>query len=267
MICKTCGKEFQPSGSNVLKGCGLYCSKDCYFDYRRKQFASGNMSMGKKKKVYKFTCKQCGKEFERTGHDKHNNKFCSTECSSAFHSGENHHMHKPLVPITCVECGTIVNLVESLANREHTWGNFCSPDCKAKWQSKHIVLDKHSQWKGGISFEPYCPLFNETFKERVRAFFDYTCQLCDKPQGKEKLHVHHIVYNKQTCCDDSPKMFVPLCRSCHSKTNHNREVYTELFTKLVNDKHNGRSYFTVEEWNTINGISTSTTLSSTPQPI
>jgi predicted nucleic acid-binding Zn ribbon protein len=210
------------------------------------------MAMGKKKTVYKFICKHCGKEFERTGHDKHNSKFCSVECSRKFHSGKNHPLYKPLDIMHCTECGKSFEQIHSVANRKYTWGSFCSPECRSKWQSKNIVLDKHPLWQGGKSFEPYCPLFNETFKERVRAFFDYTCQLCGSPQGKERLHVHHIVYNKQTCCDDSPKMFVPLCRSCHTKTNHNRDTYTEKFTKLITEKYNGRSYFTVEEWNELN---------------
>jgi len=260
MKCKNCEKEFQPTPSNAMRGFGLYCSKECYFEYRRKSFTDGK-PMGKKKKIYKFICKSCGKEFERNGHDKHNNKFCSCECSQKFRSGRNHQGYNKET-IRCAECGNEILRVPSRIGKVKSWGAFCSHDCKAKWMSKHIRGENHPQWQGGKSFEPYCPLFNKSFKERVRAFFDYTCQLCGDPQGKEKLHVHHIVYNKQTCCDESPKMFVPLCRSCHTKTNHNRDDYMEKFTKLITEKHNSRSYFTVEEWNTINGIPSEQSLTS-----
>lgn len=256
MKCKNCGREFTPLGTNAMKGYGLYCSKDCYFEFRRKQFASGNMSMGKKKHIYKFTCKQCGKEFERTGHDKHNNTFCSVECSQKFKVGKNH-PHYNREGSHCTECGKEILVIPSRLEKKQRWGLFCSIDCKAKWVSRNIVLERSPQWKGGISYEPYCPLFNETFRERVRAFFDYTCQLCGSKQEdcNEHLHVHHIEYNKQTCCDNSPKMFVPLCRSCHTKTNHNRAMYQELFTKLITEKYHGRSYFTMEEWDKAHGKS------------
>jgi hypothetical protein len=118
-------------------------------------------------------------------------------------------------------------------------------------------LENHPNWQGGKSFEPYCKKFNESFRERVRAFFDYTCQLCGDKQDATptKLHVHHIAYNKQTCCDNSPHMFVPLCQRCHLKTNANRLEYETLFTKLITEKYHGRSYFTMEEWDKAHGKS------------
>jgi hypothetical protein len=35
-------------------------------------------------------------------------------------------------------------------------------------------------WRGGVSFEPYCPKFNNNLKLRIRAFFDYNCLTCGK---------------------------------------------------------------------------------------
>jgi hypothetical protein len=118
----------------------------------------------------------------------------------------------------------------------------------------HIVGKNNHNWQGGISYEPYCPLFNKSFKNRVRAFFDNKCVLCGKEETEEteRLHVHHVEYNKQTCCDDSHKRFVPLCRGCHSKTNHNRDHYSKIFIELIDTKYQGRSYFTVEEWELLN---------------
>ena len=72
------------------------------------------------------------------------------------------------------------------------------------------------QWKGGVSFEPYCPRFDDDLKERVRLFFDRKCYICGKSEQEQidemkeegkvpirKLDVHHVNYNKDTCCDDS----------------------------------------------------------------
>jgi hypothetical protein len=199
--------------------------------------------------IYKFTCQTCGVEFERNSKNAHNNKYCSPECFYKNNAGENHFRFNSKL-VKCIQCGT--ELLRSPAYTRSVWGNFCSYDCKAAWQSKHIVLDKHPQWEGGKSFEPYCPLFNKSFKERVRYFFDNKCVLCDALPTREKHHVHHIDANKQTCCDDSPKMFVPLCRSCHSTVRHNAEYYVPYFYNLIQTKYHGRSYFTMEEWETLN---------------
>lgn len=42
--------------------------------------------------------------------------------------------------------------------------------------------ERGSNWKGGISFEPYCPSFDRPFKERVRKFFGRVCVECGKTE-------------------------------------------------------------------------------------
>ena len=104
--------------------------------------------------------------------------------------------------------------------------------------------EKGSNWRGGISFEPYCVKFNREFKERVRAFFEYQCQECGHvwKEGEIKLSVHHVNFNKKTCCDNSVPLFVPLCVKCHPKTNNNREFWEYWFTEMINRIYNGQCY-------------------------
>ena len=108
--------------------------------------------------------------------------------------------------------------------------------------------EKHYNWKGGISFEPYCPKFTKEFKERVRAFFEYQCQMpgCNHiwQPGEKKLAVHHVNFRKDSCCTpDAPRLFVPLCpNKCHSRTNANRPYWEQLFTELIMTKYNGQCY-------------------------
>jgi hypothetical protein len=121
-------------------------------------------------------------------------------------------------------------------------------------ETKRKIGDAHrgalsSTWKGGISFEPYCPKFTKEFKERVRAFFDHKCVECGTPQNDKKLSVHHVNFNKQSCCDDSLPLFVPLCRKCHTKTNYNRIFWKYWFTEMINLLYGGKCYFTKEEMN------------------
>jgi hypothetical protein len=106
--------------------------------------------------------------------------------------------------------------------------------------------EKNANWKGGISFEPYCPKFTNEFKERVRTFFGHRCVECGIPQNGEKLSIHHVNFNKQSCCDNTIPLFVPLCRSCHMKTNRNRPYWEQHFTSMITEKYDGKCYVTKE---------------------
>lgn len=110
-------------------------------------------------------------------------------------------------------------------------------------------------WKGGVSFEPYCEKFNDGFKERVRAFFDYQCQFpgCGHiwQPGERRLAVHHANFRKDACCaEDVIPLFVSLCHGkCHSRTNKDREYWEKYFTELIMTKYNGRCYLPKNEMN------------------
>jgi len=95
--------------------------------------------------------------------------------------------------------------------------------------------DKHHSWKGGVSFEPYCPKFNEAFKESIREKFGRVCFLCPttEEENGRKLSIHHVQYEKNCLCDDIKCEFVPLCDSCHGKTNHNREHWEVLILEKL----------------------------------
>jgi len=58
-----------------------------------------------------------------------------------------------------------------------------------------------------------------------------------KKKYNEKLHVHHIDYNKKNNSFDN---WIPLCRSCHSKTQVNREYWITFFQKKVVLLHNNQ---------------------------
>jgi hypothetical protein len=118
------------------------------------------------------------------------------------------------------------------------YGKHCSEETKKKisdaTKGKHIGTN-HYNWQGGISFEPYCPKFNEAFKESIREKFGRVCFLCPKTEVEngKKLCVHHVDYDKNCLCDGVNCEFVPLCASCHSKTNHNREYWENLIMEKL----------------------------------
>lgn len=111
-------------------------------------------------------------------------------------------------------------------------------------QSK--VGKRNPQWKGGISFEPYCIKFNESFKNDIRRKFNDRCFNCNEKETsidprngkKRKLSVHHIDYAKNSICNGKEWAFVPLCSKCHPLTNFYRWYW---FNLLIN-------YWIKEEW-------------------
>lgn len=97
-------------------------------------------------------------------------------------------------------------------------------------------------WKGGISFEPYCPKFNKQLKERIRNKYDRKCFNCDKDEkdnkyinGKQaKLSVHHIDYDKQQGCNGKRWELIPLCSRCHARTiNDKKRDWQQHFRELL----------------------------------
>lgn len=163
---------------------------------------------------------------------------------------------------------TIEKRAQKLRGREITWkdklskvnmGKKLSEETKAKISKSNTgrcAGDKHPNWQGGLSYEPYCPRFNKELKERIRAFFDYKCAICGKAQEDNNnyaLACHHVEYNKQACCDGLPVCFAALCSSCHAKTTNSGDRYrwTDIIHRIIEEIYNGRSYFTKEEWSEI----------------
>jgi hypothetical protein len=268
-ICQTCGKEFEVHPSVVEHGHGKFCSKECMITRITKK------------------CEECGKEITisphriKAGFGKYCSQACQGKARSKIYVGENHPNYKGKAAIVCqtckktfyvnqgrasvakyccmecsrnrikrncLLCGTEFEIPKSKIKGKR--GYYCRPECYFKDRTNRFSGENSSSWLGGISFEPYCPKFNNEFRERVRTYYDYKCVLCKKTQEQngKKLSVHHVNYQKNACCDeDIPLYFVALCNSCHTKTNHDREKYRKLFEKMIEKRFGGRSYFHKKE--------------------
>lgn len=84
--------------------------------------------------------------------------------------------------------------------------------------------EKHWNWQGGKSFEPYSVDWTQTLRRSIRERDNYICQKCGKLQGDRAFSVHHIDYDKKNC---NPENLTTLCRSCHIKL-HNSRKFKEL---------------------------------------
>lgn len=92
--------------------------------------------------------------------------------------------------------------------------------------------EKCSNWKGGISFEPYCHKFNNTLKEEVRNRDNRICQNCKAKENVRRHTVHHVHYDKSNCYPD----LITLCTSCNVKANYNRNYWEIFFMNKLNDR-------------------------------
>jgi len=108
----------------------------------------------------------------------------------------------------------------------------------------------HHWWSHGRSKlkQKYCEKWTPSLRERTRAKFhilfgERKCFECGKLEinnntksgENRRLSIHHVYYNEKMCCDNSERLLVPLCMSCHPKSNVNREYWTTHFVnKLKN---------------------------------
>jgi 5-methylcytosine-specific restriction endonuclease McrA len=111
------------------------------------------------------------------------------------------------------------------------WKGKKQPEYANKKRSDSESLDKHWNWLGGKSFEPYGIKFNRRLRERIRVRDSYCCQMCGMKQQNYRLMVHHIDYNKQ---NNDINNLISLCRECHLKTNFDREAWIKYFYKNKN---------------------------------
>lgn len=128
------------------------------------------------------------------------------------------------------------------------------------WRLKNVESHIGGFWIGNIRYydgPQYCEKFNPDFKERCRAYWNYTCMLCGKHESQHitktkgrlrNLTVHHVHYDKEMCCNGSPRDVVPLCGSCNIKANTNRKHWEKYFTDLIySQSASGKCYFEPEE--------------------
>jgi len=240
-----CGKEFRVKPCVVLRGHGLYCSLACRHADMRRDIVHVDIDYLYHEYVV------CERDFE----DLSRELGCSSgtlrrrAVSAGFHirnkSESRIGSKNPMYGM----CGhlnpfygkrhspdTIKRLSEFrkglLSGPRHPmYGKHLCASTREKMRVNHADFrgPNHPNWKGGISFEPYCTAFNDDLKERVREKFGRRCFLCGKPENesRRKLCVHHVDYNKGQGCGHEWNL-VPLCNSCHIKTNYNRWYWFNL---------------------------------------
>lgn len=186
-----------------------------YYSYNRAAKYCSRLCHGTHKRTfYPMSCHYCGEGFTPAYKGR---KYCSMSCRD---SGRKEIR-------SCLLCREKFQVHRCVIRRGGMAGQFCSQKCVNSYR----VTKNNPNWRGGISFEPYSTDFNNATKEAARNETGRRCASCGDREDSlpERLCVHHIDYNKKNC---SRGNLVPLCRSCHGKTNGDRARWTAVFTDI-----------------------------------
>jgi len=243
--CEQCGKLKEVSKSRLARNKHNFCSTTCrnkwmsqnlvgenhlHFGKKRSQSTKDNISKANKGRILTPEWKNKIAKTLTGGKASAETKAKMSEQKK----GEKHPLYgRPVTETTKVKISSKLK------------GQSQSEESNIKRRNAFLG-NKNPQWKGGISFGQYCPKFNDEFKERVRKFFYYTCQMCGhvwRP-GEKRLCVHHINYDKTACCDKNVKpLFTVVCPgNCHNQTNKNRDYWYQHFQEVIAIQYGGRCY-------------------------
>lgn len=200
-ICVNCEREFWVTPCYEKRDNIKYCSVECYHQSRF---------------IYVVrTCIYCGKEFIIKPRDvRRGQRYCSRKC------GFNARLK--LVDVKCPVCNKEFKVKFSRTLKRDKI--CCSNKCRGIFKSGENAYN----WRG--EDVTYCRKFTDSLKEEVRNAFNRKCYICGKPEEENtvinsddtirKLSVHHCDYNKSQGCKGLRWSLVPLCTSCHAKTNN-----------------------------------------------
>jgi len=106
--------------------------------------------------------------------------------------------------------------------------------------SERQRLDKHWNWLGGLSFEPYTKEFNKEFKRKIKIRDGRMCLKCSMMEEDHKklwglgLAVHHINYNKKL---STPENCCTLCNRCNTEANYNRKHWIKFYQSILSERY------------------------------
>lgn len=210
--CVVCNKEISLTPYEKSIGRGKYCSQACLgIDYK-KRFIGRGANPGIEK-----VCPTCNKTFITKKHKKINH--CSKKCGYKTISKKRDKRIEKMCPV----CN------KKFKHPRKQYRKFCSLKCR----SKIYRGSNHPLWNGGTAFEPYPFGWNEELKNKIKALYDYKCQLCGASELEylKTFSVHHIDYNKKNI---SLNNLIPLCERCHGKTTTNRKYWEKFFNERRN---------------------------------
>ena len=105
------------------------------------------------------------------------------------------------------------------------------PTCKKIKLFINRSGEKHWNWKGGISKEPYCQEWTKKLRGFIKKRDGYKCMNpCCNSKNPNRLSVHHIEYDKKLC---GHKHLITVCTSCNIKANTDRDFHESWYKAIM----------------------------------
>lgn len=124
-----------------------------------------------------------------------------------------------------------------LGSKNPMYGKTHSEEVRKRLSVTHSK-EKHWNWKGGISHNPYPKVFNSKLKLKIRTKYNFICCRCGKTEREELeefnrvLCVNHIDFNKNNCKEDNLNV---LCLKCNVQICRDRDYWTNYFNLNQNE--------------------------------
>jgi len=257
-ICLYCKKEFLTRQDRV----NIFCSRKCYELHRQENRAKYNCKTCNKKITFnsvKYGSGLCGScEHKERLKDKRNHPMFgkhhtekTKELIRKANSGENsfnfgkrgkestrfkHGRYSKDYHNYCLTCH------KELSRSDAKYCSVCESKSrigqKRPEHSKKMKGKRNPNFINGLGNEPYSFEWRDDLKEQIRQRDNYTCQYCRITQEEhlkkynQKLHVHHIDYNKKNCEENN---LITLCNICNNKANYNRDYYYAYFRYKIDN--------------------------------
>lgn len=271
IICKICGKEFHRSPSKKAK----FCSPKCFQKQRNpwnkgltKEIDERVRKFSEKRKSWKPSVETKNRMKETKNSQEYKEKIKKQigelqrqEWGRLSWKG-NVEEHKEKIRTSVIEVMNKSEMKEHLRQKALEQFKDGMPKetkekIRGKMKGKRYSLgyrhtkehnkkisearqgEKHPNWQGGKSFEPYTYDFNSRFKVAIKERDHNCCQLCnvgeiDLKELKRYLMVHHVDYDK---LNSFPQNCITLCNKCHMLTNGNRIHWKTFFQNSLKEKH------------------------------
>ena len=121
------------------------------------------------------------------------------------------------------------------------YGKYHTDETKKKISDSHkkdgkFKLENNPNWRGGLSFKGYCPIFFS--KEFKFIILHRDASKCMNPQCSHitnKLCVHHIDYDKKNCRENN---LITLCKQCNIRANYNKEYWVKYYKQKIKESYN-----------------------------
>lgn len=226
--CLMCAKIYIIKKGETVKRERTFCSQICF----KKYYCGPNNHAYKGIKGTKL-CQLCNKEFEITStNQKNEKKYCSHQCYFEYSRVYGHPLKHNLFD-NCHYCQVQIKITK----RQIGGRNFCSRRCADLGHSLKMKGNNNSNYLHGESEFPYKGTWTLSDKERIRERDNRECKLCflKEKDHHEKLHVHHIDFNKS---NHSNQNLITLCRACHMQLHAKltRNIWKEKLLKRLEEK-------------------------------